>query len=235
MNRSLKISMLAGLLVLLVFVVPSVGAFEISGTYTEEGQKWLNEHWGANITLGDLAKIAYTPENYEKIKENVDPKLLERVWSQPYKWGERYPPKVITPGPKIFDENDQPVSDPDGTILAGILSGNLKAPLSGIIVTADPAGYSGGYITYRGTGKVYSAPHVDSLRVESQIYGDGVWLQTAYTEQYNYPNPSPNYVTVTASGIRSPVHGTLYQPKTYAVSTGPSHTASTWGNSYFYS
>ncbi|MCK9581300.1 MAG: hypothetical protein M0Q92_12755, partial [Methanoregula sp.] len=232
--RSLKLSILAGLMVLMVFVVPSVSAFEISGMYTEEGQKWLNEHWGEKITLGELAKIAYAPEDYEKVKENVDSKLLEHIWSKPYTWGDRYPPEVITPGPKIFDENDQLVEDPDGSILAGILSGEIKSLRSGLIVTADPAGYSGGYITYRGSGKVYSAAHVDSLIVESQIYGDGNWLQTAYNAKYDYDNPSP-YVTVTASGIRSPVHGTLYQPKTYAVSTGPDHSASTWGSSYFYS
>jgi len=49
MNGSLKLSTLAGLMVLLVLVVPSVSAFEISGMYTEEGQKWLNEHWGEKI------------------------------------------------------------------------------------------------------------------------------------------------------------------------------------------
>ena len=86
MNRSRTLAMLAGLMVLLVFVAPSVSAFEISGTYTEEGQKWLNEHWGEEITLGELAKIAYTEENYEKTKANVDAKLLEHVWSQPYYW-----------------------------------------------------------------------------------------------------------------------------------------------------
>jgi hypothetical protein len=79
------------LIVVLMFFSPAVTAFEISGMYTEEGQKWLNDHWGENITIGDLARIAYTSENYEKIKENVDPLLLEEVWSQPYYWGSNEP------------------------------------------------------------------------------------------------------------------------------------------------
>ncbi|MEA2034461.1 MAG: hypothetical protein U9N40_03065 [Euryarchaeota archaeon] len=80
----------SGALIALLFLSVGAVAFEISGEYTEEGQKWLNEHWGENITLGDLARIAYTEENYEKIKANVDPNLLEEVWGQPYYWGSRY-------------------------------------------------------------------------------------------------------------------------------------------------
>jgi hypothetical protein len=173
MNKSLKVSMLAGLMVLLVFVLPPVSAFELSGTYTEEGQKWLNEHWGEKITLGELAKIAYTQEDYAKIEANVDPKLLDEVWSQLYYWGERYPPKEVIPGPKIFDENNQLVEDPDGSILTSILNGKINSPKSGIIVNANPAGYSGGYITYGGSGYVYGADPVGSLSVEARLHGNG--------------------------------------------------------------
>jgi hypothetical protein len=133
MKPYLNITILAVLLVLLVFVVPFVGAFEISGTYTEEGQKWLNDHWGENITLGQLAKIAYAPEDFEKIKENVDPNLLKDVWSHPYYWGDRYPPKEITPGPAIFDANDQYVPDPTGELYAGIMDGRIVSIQSGTV------------------------------------------------------------------------------------------------------
>jgi hypothetical protein len=233
MNGSLKLSILAGLMVLLVLVVPSVSAFEISGMYTEEGQKWLNEHWGEKITLGELAKIAYAPEDYEKIKANVDSKELENVWSQPYYWGERYPPEVVTPGPKIFDENNQLVEDPDESILAGILNGDSKAPLSGLLVNANPVGYSGGYITYGGTGSVYGYDGtVGHLKVEAKLHGDGNWLQTSYYESYGYPN-KPR-VTLSTSGIHTPVSGTLYQSQTVGQSISPTHSASTWSTSYFY-
>lgn len=233
MNRSLKLSMLTGLMVLLVFVAPSVSAFEISGTYTEEGMKWLNEHWGEDITLGELAKIAYTEENYEKITVNVNPKLLEEVWNQPYYWGERYPPEVVTPGPKIFDENDQLVDDPDGSILAGIQSGNIKSLRSGIIVNANPVSYSAGYIRHSGSGSVYGDDYVGSLRVESKLHGDGDLLSTSYNVKYRYDN-NPR-ITLSASGIRSPVHATLYQSQTVAQSTNPTNSGSTWSPSYYYS
>ena len=234
MNRSRTLSMLAGLMVLLVFVAPSVSAFEISGTYTEEGMKWLNEHWGEELTRGELAKIAYTEENYEKIKANVDPKLLEEIWSQPYFWGDRYPPEVVTPGPKIFDENSQPVDDPDGSILAGIMDGSIQSIRSGIVVTADPVSYSGGYIRHGGSGYVYGyTGTVGHLKVETRLHGDGNWLQTAYNEEYRYSN-DPR-VTLTASGIRTPVSGTLYQSQTVAQSTDPTSSANTWSPSYFYS
>ncbi|MDO9539898.1 MAG: hypothetical protein Q7J09_07855 [Methanocalculus sp.] len=233
MNRSQKLAMLAGLMVLLVFVAPSVSAFEISGTYTEEGQKWLNEHWGEEITLGELAKIAYTEENYEKIKANVDAKLLEDVWSQPYFWGDRYPPEVVTPGPKIFDENSQPVDDPDGSILAGIMDGSIKSLRSGIVVTADPVSYSGGYIRHGGSGYVYGEVYVGSLRVESQLHGNGDWLSTSYNVKYGYDN-DPR-ITLLTSGARSPVHDTLYQSQTVAQSTNPTASGSTWSPSYYYS
>lgn len=233
MNGSLKLSTLAGLMVLLVLVVPSVSAFEISGMYTEEGQKWLNEHWGEKITLGELAKIAYTQENYEKIKANVDSNELKKVWSQPYYWGERYPPEVVTPGPKIFDENNQLVEDPDGSILAGILNGDSKAPLSGLLVNANPVGYSGGYITYGGDASVYGyTGTVGYLRVEAKLHGDGNLLQTSYNERYGYSN-NPR-VTLYTSGIRTPVSGTLYQSQTVGQSTSPTHSASTWSTSYLY-
>ena len=78
------------LIVVAGLVVPAP-AFEISGEYTEEGIQWMNEHWGANITKGDVVRIAYRPADVEKIKENVDPKMLEEAWSQPYYWGSRYP------------------------------------------------------------------------------------------------------------------------------------------------
>jgi len=224
--------MLAGLMLMLAFVAPCVSAFEISGTYTEDGQKWLNEHWGEDITLAELAKIAYTEENYEKIKENVDSKLLEEVWSQPYYWGERYPPEEVTPGPKIFDENNQLVEDLDGSILAGILSGNIKSLRSGIIVNANPVSYSGGYIRHSGSGYVYGADPVGSLRVESKLYGNGDWLTTSYNVAYNYDNDP--YYTLSASGIRSPVHATLYQSQTVAQSTNPTNSGSTWSPSYYY-
>lgn len=225
-------SVLAGLLVLLVFVVPSVSAFEISGMYTEEGQKWLNEHWGEDITIGQLEQIAYSKENLEKIEANIPKEQLEKIRSEPYHWGERYPPKVVTPGPKIFDENSQLVADPDGSILKGILSGEIKSLRSGIIVDADPVGYDGTYITHAGSGYVYGADPVGSLRVESQLYGNGNWLQTSYNVASNYDN-SP-YYTVSTSGIRSPVSRTLYQSQTYAQSTSPAGSGNTWSSSYYY-
>ncbi|WP_048145730.1 hypothetical protein [Methanoplanus limicola] len=234
MKKSLKFSMLAAFVILLAFTAPSVSAFEISGTYTEEGQKWLNEHWGEKITLGELAKIAYTEENYEKIKENVDPKLLEEVWSQTYFWGEHYPPKEeVVPGPKIFNENSKLVEDPDGSILADIISGNIRTLRSGIIVDADPVSYSGGRIRHSGSGYVYGADPVGSLMVESKLHGDGNWLSTSYNAAYGYDN-SP-YYTVSASGSRSPVSGTLYQSQTVAQSADPTGSGSTWSPSYYYS
>ncbi len=220
-------------MVLLVFIVPSVSAFEISGTYTEEGQKWLNEHWGEKITIGQLQQIAYPMDDRKKIDANVDSELLEKIRSQPYYWGERYPPKEVTPGPKIFDENNKLVEDPDGSILAGIQNDQLRAPLSGLLVNADPAGYSGGYITYGGSASVYGyTGTVGYLRVEAQLHGDGTKLQTSYNERYGYSN-NPR-VTLYTSGIRTPVSGTLYQSQTVGQSTSPTHSASTWSSSYFY-
>ncbi|WAI02190.1 hypothetical protein [Methanogenium organophilum] len=80
-----------GALMALLFLSAGVAAFQISGEYTEEGMAWLNEHWGENITVGDVARIAYTTENYEKMKANVEPELLEEMWSRPYHWGSRQP------------------------------------------------------------------------------------------------------------------------------------------------
>jgi hypothetical protein len=84
-------SLFIGVLITILSLHAGVMAFEISGEYTVEGQKWLNEHWGENITLGDVARIAYFEENYQNIIENVDPKLLNEVWGQPYYWGSRHP------------------------------------------------------------------------------------------------------------------------------------------------
>lgn len=70
----------------LIMLASGAAAFEISGEYTEEGIKWLNEHRGENITEGDVARIAYTEENYEAIRAHVDPELLARIWNKPYHW-----------------------------------------------------------------------------------------------------------------------------------------------------
>jgi hypothetical protein len=59
--------------------------------YTEDGQRWLNEHWGENITLGQLEHIAYEPEVIEQIKANVPKEQLDEIWSKPYYWGSRNP------------------------------------------------------------------------------------------------------------------------------------------------
>lgn len=75
----------------LFFLFTGAAAFQISGDYTEEGMKWLNEHWGENITEGDVARIAYSTENYEKMKANVEPELLKSIWSKPYHWTPRHP------------------------------------------------------------------------------------------------------------------------------------------------
>ncbi len=126
MNVKQKGSLLAGLAVLLFLAVPAVsasGGFEISGMYTEEGMKWLNEHWGEDITIGDLQKIAYDPEVVKQIEENVDPDLLEQVRSRPYYWGDRYPPEEVIPGWKIEDDEYGVIYDTDGSITDAILSG----------------------------------------------------------------------------------------------------------------
>ena len=118
MKRTLKLSIPAGLVLVLICAVPAVsayGSFEISGTYTDAGQKWLNDHWGENITLGDVVRIAYAPGDIEKIRENVDPKLLEEVWSQPYYWGDRYPP-AKNPDSKIYYGDNEYIPDPTGEL-----------------------------------------------------------------------------------------------------------------------
>ncbi len=78
-------------LLLLLLAAPAGADFSIGGMYTEEGQRWLNEHWGENITIGDLQRIAYDPEIVRQIEENVDPDLLEQVRSRLYYWGSREP------------------------------------------------------------------------------------------------------------------------------------------------
>ncbi|MFA6361896.1 hypothetical protein [Methanoregula sp.] len=104
-----------GVFILAAFLITTAMAFEISGTYTEEGQKWLNDHWGENITIGQVEQIAYTQENLDLIKANVDPKLLEHIWSQPYYWGSRTPwgtddyPECPH-GANVWDETDRPVN-----------------------------------------------------------------------------------------------------------------------------
>jgi len=105
-----KISLLYGILIIFIGVVAPAQAFESSGEYTEEGIQWMNAHWGENISLGDLARIAYTPENYQQIVKNVPKDQLDKVWSQPYYWGSRYPwgaedyPKCPY-GANVWDEN----------------------------------------------------------------------------------------------------------------------------------
>lgn len=228
MKRSLKFSVLAGLVLLLVFAVPAVsayGSFEISGTYTDAGQKWLNEHWGENITIGDVVRIAYAPEDVEKIQENVDPVLLGRVWSQPYYWGDQYPPHTGT--------NATPLTASAKTI--GGTTGKFS-PLTtgGISLTANPTGYSGGYITFGGSGSIYGyTGKVDYFKVQADLYGDSTKLSTSYTEDYGYTN-NPR-VTLSTSGILTPVHGTLYQAQILGTSTNPGFSANTWSTAYLYS
>lgn len=88
--------MTRNLIVPLVFIAIlclscGAAAFEISGMYTEDGQRWLNEHWGENITIGQVEQIAYEPEVLEQIRANVPKEQLEEIWSQPYHWGSRHP------------------------------------------------------------------------------------------------------------------------------------------------
>lgn len=80
-----------GFIVFFLFFTAGSAAFEISGMYTEEGQKWLNEHWGENITIGELEQMVYEPEVIEQIRANVPKEQLDEIWGQPYYWGSRYP------------------------------------------------------------------------------------------------------------------------------------------------
>ncbi len=106
--KSLNFRCLSVFIIMIIFTT-GVTAFEISGEYTEEGQRWLCEHWGENITIGDVARIAYTTENYEKIKAGVYPELLEGIWSQPYFWGSSSPGENpgFPYGASVWDENGQ--------------------------------------------------------------------------------------------------------------------------------
>jgi hypothetical protein len=88
-----------GALMALLFLSAGAAAFQFSGEYTEGGMEWLNEHWGENITEGEVARIAYTSENYEKMRANVDPKLLEKIWSKPYHW--------VNPHPGVSGEHSE--------------------------------------------------------------------------------------------------------------------------------
>ncbi|MFA5332000.1 MAG: hypothetical protein WC342_06445 [Methanoregula sp.] len=242
MKRTLNFSVLAGLVLLLVFAVPAVsayGSFEISGTYTDDGVKWLNDHWGENITLGQLAKIAYAPEDYSKINENVDPKVLERVWSQPYYWGDRYPPHAGTntataeAGAKTTGK-----AGADAAVNSGTTTNRFfPAIVGGISLTATPTGYSGGYITFGGSGTIYGYydQRVDSFRVEANLYGDSTKLSTSYTERYSFTNTREPHVILSTSGIRTPVRGTLYQAQIIGQSTNPTFSANTWSSAYLYS
>lgn len=82
---------ICGALMVLLFLTPGAAAFEISGMYTEEGITWLNEHWGGNITVGQLEQIAYEPEVIEQIKANVPKEQLDVIWNRPYYWSSRHP------------------------------------------------------------------------------------------------------------------------------------------------
>ena len=88
MNRY---SIILGAFVILLLLTTGAAAFEISGMYTEKGQEWLNEHWGENITIGQLEQIAYDPEVIEQIKANVPKEQLDEIWNKPYYWGTRHP------------------------------------------------------------------------------------------------------------------------------------------------
>jgi len=86
-----KYRVLCGMILLVSVFIPAAMAMGFSWTYTEEGQKWLDEHWGENVTMGDIARIAVRPEDVERIKENVDPGQLDYFWSEPYSWGSWHP------------------------------------------------------------------------------------------------------------------------------------------------
>jgi len=75
----------------LLWLSCGAAAFEISGMYTEGGQRWLNDHWGENITVGQLEHIAYEPEVIEQIKANVPKEQLDDIWNRPYYWASRHP------------------------------------------------------------------------------------------------------------------------------------------------
>lgn len=80
------------LLPLLALLIAPAGAmFTIDGMYTDEGQQWLKEHWGENITIGELQRISYEPGIVRQIEDNVDPDLLRRVRNQSHYWGSRVP------------------------------------------------------------------------------------------------------------------------------------------------
>ena len=90
--------------------------------------------------------------------------------------------------------------------LAGSRVGLSPLTAGGISLTANPTDYSGGYITFGGSGSIYGyTGYVDSFRVEADLYGDG-------TRVYR-PHIPTNMGTQTIRVLRSPhqglVHGSM--------------------------
>lgn len=84
--------MIAAIIIIMGMCFTSgAAAFEVSGTYTGEGQRWLNEHWGENVTIGQVEQIAYEPKVLEQIRANVPKEQLDAIRGQPYYWGSRHP------------------------------------------------------------------------------------------------------------------------------------------------
>ena len=81
-------------------------------------------------------RIAYAPGDIEKIRENVDPKLLEEVWSQPYYWGDRYPP-AKNPDSKIYYGDNEYIPDPTGELYTGLINKEIVSIRSGMVTDAE--------------------------------------------------------------------------------------------------
>ena len=88
-----KIILACCLLVVATGFVPAAcvySSFEIAAS-TDEGIQWLNEHWGENITMGDVVRMCTGQRMSRRSRKTLTPNRLNRSGASPDYWGSRYP------------------------------------------------------------------------------------------------------------------------------------------------
>ena len=248
MNRkSIKFSIAACLILLVVAGSGVASAYSISAHADEKQLEIINEIYGQEMTEGEYWATVY-PEEYAMLKENLTDEEFEDFCSMEKYWGDDHP--ELPYGANLWDENG-PVSLTSITDQEKSIYGleDLKTEESGYVIqgTANPKSVldrlsallgvksglelhaynlqnTGSSIWYGGSGKVIGGTKSTTLSLTIELHGDDALVDSeshTWTEAYE----STFELTDT---FYSPENGVYYQAKVSGTSTNPNHSAYTW-------
>ncbi|MFA6332580.1 MAG: hypothetical protein WCX22_06490 [Methanoregula sp.] len=253
-SYKIKLVAIAGLLLLVLAGSGIASAYSISAHANETQLEMIKEMYGTKVTFGDYWGKVFPEQLAELKKNVPEKEYLEFTntivyWGDdhpelPYGatvWDENGPVNLS----EISSEEKQKFglenlqTDESGYVVRGsdsekqamldklctmITKRTAKAPMSGLVLSANNLDNTGSSIIHSGGGQVAGGNDQTTLFLKTELYGDGM-LVDSYDD---YWGSGGNIWQTIDDEFYNPQRRVLYQSKLSGQSTNPSHSGYTW-------